>query len=128
MFLGLVMLNNALAPDNNTSSFIFAVLMVFVALWLGLRVARCGVVIEDGGVRVVNPLRTVQMRWSEIARFEFRSYGACAVKRIDGRSMSIVGIQQSAWAARRGTANTQAARQIAELNDLLASHRTVTQG
>ena len=125
MFLGVVMANNAVARSHNTGAFVFAILMVFVALWLGLRVARCGVLVEDGGVRVVNPVSTVRMKWSEIARFEFRTYGSCAIKRVDGRSVSIVGIQQSAWAARRGQTDTQAAEQIAALNALLEAHRNV---
>jgi hypothetical protein len=117
------MMNNAVARTNNTGSFVFAILMIFVALWLGLRVARCEVVVDAGGVRVVVPLRTTRLSWPDISSFEFRAYGSCAIKLLDGRSVSIVGIQQSAGAARRGTPDTQAARQIAQLNALLESHR-----
>jgi hypothetical protein len=118
--------NNALSRSNNAGALVFAILMVLVAMWLGLRVARCGVIVEDDGVRVVNPVRTVRLNWSEISSFEFRAYGSCSIKRVQGPPVAIVGIQQSAWAARRGQTDTQAAKQIAKLNTLLASHRAVT--
>jgi hypothetical protein len=122
------MLNNALASDNNTGSFVFAVLMVLVALWLGIRVARCGVLVDDDGVRIVNPIRTVQLHWSEVSSFEFRAYGSCLVRRVEGPPVGVVGIQQSASSARRKQAGTQAAKQIAALNGLLESHRAAKHG
>jgi hypothetical protein len=94
-----------------------------LAAWSLLRVARCGVYVEDGGVRVLNPLSTVRLRWSEIARFELKPYGACLVKRVQGRSVGIFGIQQTAWAAQRRKADTPEARMIAELNALLDADR-----
>jgi hypothetical protein len=95
-----------------------------LASWSALRVARCGVFVEDGGVRVLNPLSTVRLGWSEIARFELKAYGACTLKRVHGRSVGIFGIQQTAWAAQRGRTDTPEARMIAELNALLDAART----
>jgi hypothetical protein len=94
-----------------------------LAIWSALRVARCGVYVEDGGVRVLNPLSTVRLGWSEIARFELKAYGACTLKRVHGRSVAIFGIQQTAWAAQRGKADTLEARMIVELNALLDAER-----
>jgi hypothetical protein len=96
------------------------------AAWAGIKVPRCGVYIEDDGLRVLNPFSTVSLKWSEIAHFEFRDYGPCAIKRVHGKTVAITGIQQSAWAARRGTANTQTAKLIDELNALLDAQRAVT--
>jgi hypothetical protein len=96
---------------------------VLLAAWGLLRIARCGVFIEDGGVRVLNPLSTVHLQWSEIASFEFSSYGACLIKRVHGRSVGIVGIQQAGWQALTKKTHTDEAKMIAELNALLDSHR-----
>jgi hypothetical protein len=127
IFLVLVLGSALFSPDNNPRSLSIAIFGLVIAAWLGLRVARCGVVVEDGGVRVVNPVSTVQLKWSEIISFEFRVYGSCQIKRVHGRSVSVVGIQQSAWAMRRGQPDTQAARQITELNMLLAAQRADSQ-
>jgi hypothetical protein len=93
------------------------------AVWVGVRVSRCGVFVEQTGVRVLNPLSTVRLDWSEIARFELAAYGACSIKRVSGRSVGIVGIQQTARDARRGKTDTDEAKMINELNALLETHR-----
>jgi hypothetical protein len=82
-----------------------------------------GVFIEEDGVRVLNPLSTTRLQWSEIVRFELSTYGACAIKRVRGSSVGIIGIQQTARDARRGTTDTDEAKMIAELNALLDSKR-----
>jgi hypothetical protein len=114
------------SPRQKTRVLPIEALGLGFAAWAGIKVPRCGVYLEDGGVRVLNPFSTVSLKWSEIARFEFRDYGPCAVKRVHGRTVTITGIQQSAWAARRGIANTQSANLIVELNALLETHRAAT--
>ncbi len=103
--------------------FAYCTVAVLLAAWALFRVARCGVFIEEDGVRVLNPLSTVHLKWSEIAHFEFSSYGACSIKRIHGRSVAIVGIQQAGWQALTNKTNTDEAKMIAELNALLETHR-----
>lgn len=108
--------------DNSVAAAYFAGAAI-LSCWPVLRLSRCGVYIEDEGVRVLNPIRTVRLNWSEIASFEFASYGACSIKRVRGKSIGIFGIQQTAWDARRGKQDTDEAKMISELNALLESHR-----
>ncbi len=123
MFVAL-MVFFALNTVDDPSSCAFAIVGALLGCWPVLRLSRCGVYIEDGGVRVLKPIGSVQLKWSEIASFELSSYGSCLVKRVHGRSVPIFGIQQTAWDARRGKKDTDEARQIAQLNALLGSHRT----
>ncbi len=113
------------AANSLDEPFVFAYWMagVLLAAWGLLRIARCGVFVEENGVRVLNPLSTVHLRWPEIARFEFSSYGSCLIKRVHGRSVAIVGIQQAGWQALTKKTDTDEAKMIAELNALLESHR-----
>jgi hypothetical protein len=110
--------------DNSVAAAYFAGAAI-LSCWPVLRLSRCGVYIEDAGVRVLNPIHTVRLEWSEIAKFEFASYGACSIKRVRGKSIAIFGIQQTAWDARRGKKDTDEAKMIAELNACLESHRAV---
>lgn len=95
------------------------------AVWLGLRASRCGVFVEEGGVRVRNAFSTVHLQWSEIARFELSSYGACTIRRTHGGSVGMFAIQQTARDSRRGKTDTDEARMIAELNALLESRQAI---
>jgi hypothetical protein len=91
--------------------------------WVAVRWPRCGVYVERDGVRVLNPMTSTYVAWGEIERFVAVSYGACTLKRVHGRSVGIFGIQQTAWAARRGKVDTAEAGMIAELNGLLNVER-----
>jgi hypothetical protein len=122
MFVAL-MVFFALNTVDNSIAVTYFVGAAVVGCWPALRISRCGIYIEDDGVRVVNPIRTVHLRRSEIACFELRSYGACSIKLVRGRSVGIYGIQQTAWDARRGKKVTDEAQMISELNALLESHR-----
>jgi hypothetical protein len=122
MFVAL-MVFFALNTVEDPSSCAFAIGGALLGLWPVLRLSRCGVYIEDDGVRVLKPLSSVHLKWSEISSFELSSYGACLIKRIRGRSVPIFGIQQTAWDAQRGKKDTDEAKMIAELNTLLESHR-----
>jgi hypothetical protein len=109
----------ALNTVDDPSSCALAVGGALLGCWPVFRLSRCGVYIEDGGVRVLKPLSSSRLSWSEIAGFELTSYGSCRVKLIHGRSVPIFGIQQTAWDARRGKKDTDEAKQIAQLNALL---------
>jgi hypothetical protein len=113
----------ALNTVDNSVAVAYSVGAALLGCWPILRLSRCGVYIEDEGVRVLNPIHTVHLKWPEIASFEFASYGACSIKRVRGRSIGIFGIQQTAWDARRGKKDTDEAKMIAELNTLLEAHR-----
>jgi hypothetical protein len=92
-------------------------------VWVGLRLAACGVYPEPGGIRVLNPVRTVHLRWDGIASFHRSPYGACLVKRVHGPSVRIFGIQQRAIDAARKKGDTPEATLIDELNALLAQQQ-----
>jgi hypothetical protein len=115
----------ALNTVDNSVAAAYFVGAAILSCWPVLRLSRCGVYIEDQGVRVLNPIHTVHLKWSAIASFEFASYGACSIKRIRGKSIGIFGIQQTAWDARRGKKDTDEAKMIAELNTLLDQHRAL---
>jgi hypothetical protein len=121
--LGAVMAMFGVLAWGNIGAEVICGLGIAFASWVATRWSRCGVYIEDDGVRVLRPLSSVRLKWLEIASFELSSYGPCLIKRTHGRSVSIFGIQQTAWDAQRGKTNTDEARTIAELNALLASHR-----
>jgi hypothetical protein len=122
MFIAL-MVFFALNTVNNAVAATYFVGAALLGCWPVLRISRCGVYVEDDGIRVINPIRTVRLTWSEIACFELRAYGACLIKRVRGTSIGIYGIQQTAWDARRGKKDTDEAKMIAELNTILESHR-----
>ena len=123
MFVALMMFF-ALSTVDDPSSCAFALGGALLGLWPVLRLSRCGVYIEDHGVRVLKPLSSVGLKWSEISSFELSPYGACRIKRNRGTSVPIFGIQQTAWAAQRGKTDTEEAQMIAELNARLETHRT----
>jgi hypothetical protein len=128
VMFGAVMVLFLILAWGDPGVFVICGLGLCFAAWVGIRVSRCGVFVEDDGIRVLNPFSTVNLRWSDIARFELSSYGACLIKLVHGRSVGIVGIQQTARDARRGKKDTDEAKMIAELNALLASHHASALG
>ena len=69
--------------------------IVFLA-WAWLRLARAGVLVEERGIRVVNPLRTHCFAWDEVELFGLgdgtSSRQVAHVKLTDGRTVPIFGI------------------------------------
>lgn len=98
-------------------------LAIVFSVWVATRWSRCGVFVHDDGVRVLNPISSVRLKWAEITSFQLVAYGSCLVKRVHGRPVPIFGIQQTAWDARKGKKDTDEAKMIAELNALLEAHR-----
>ncbi len=81
--------------------------VVALAAFTFLRLARAGAFVDDRGVRIVNPLRTVRLPWEELAGFSLRAHGGFPAlgfaERRDGSRVGIWGIQarSSSPAARR---------------------------
>jgi hypothetical protein len=102
MMFGAVMVLFVILTWGDPGELVICGLGLCFAAWVGIRVSQCGVFIEDDGVRMLNPFSTVHLKWSEIARFELSSYGACLIKLAHGRSVGIVGIQQTPETHARG--------------------------
>ncbi|MCW2984709.1 MAG: hypothetical protein JWR63_2279 [Conexibacter sp.] len=94
-----------------------------VALFFTFRLPRCGVYIEDDGIRILNVFTSTRLRWNEIAGFEVRSYGLARVTRVRGPAVAVFGIQQSALVAWRRLRDTEETRMIDDLNALVESRR-----
>jgi hypothetical protein len=121
--LGAVMTMFGVLAWGDAGAEVICGLAIVFSAWVATRWSRCGVFVEDSGVRVLNPISSVRLRWAEITSFQLASYGSCSVKRVDGEPVPIFGIQQTAWDARRGKTDTEEAKMIAELNALLEAHR-----
>ena len=71
--------------------------VVLLALFTVLRLARAGVFVEEDGVKVLNPLNTVRIPWEEIAGFSLKRSGGFAavgfVDLVDGGRVQAWGIQ-----------------------------------
>lgn len=101
------------------------------ALVIAVRAWQLGVRVSGRGVTVVSWLRSWQVGWSEIQRFETRGgsfYAAVAVLiRHDARTIPIVALSLSRLAAGSPDRVTeQVERPVGELNRLLAQRRCST--
>ncbi len=71
--------------------------VVALAVFTVARLARAGVFVEEGGVKVLNPLRTVRVPWEEVAGFSLKPSGGFAavgfVDLVDGGRVQAWGIQ-----------------------------------
>jgi hypothetical protein len=83
------------------------------------RFALSRVIASDDGVRVVNVLQAVDLRWEEIDTFELAATGPCQIRLKDGATVAMTGIQQKNISGMLGTQNTPERRMIDELNALL---------
>ncbi|MET0603658.1 MAG: hypothetical protein ABW167_16865 [Baekduia sp.] len=121
--LGAVMTMFGFLAWGDAGAEVICGLAIVFSAWVATRWSRCGVFVEDGGVRVLNPMSSVRLKWAEITSFQLVSYGSCVVHRAHGQPVRIFGIQQTAWDARKGKKDTDEAKMIAELNALLEAHR-----
>jgi hypothetical protein len=96
--------------------------VAFVAAVGLARFARCGVRVSAGGVRVTNMLSTTDLEWGQIREFKLSPVGACLIGLKDGRSVGIIGIEQTNWAWLTKRRDTSERHMIAELNELLREH------
>lgn len=85
-------------------------LAIVFSAWVATRWSRCGVLVEGGGVRVLNPMSSVRLTWPEIASFQLSSYGPCSVQPVRGKAVKLFGIQQTAWDARKGKTDADEAK------------------
>jgi hypothetical protein len=102
-----------------------AAVVIAISAFCYLRLARAGVHVEEDGIRVVNPFRTVRVPWEHLVRFVSRPHkGFPALgfaQRIDGTEVELWGIQA------RGTgvpAKRVVGDLVESLNEELASART----
>lgn len=71
--------------------------MLAPVIWLVHRLGSVVVVAGPHGLRVRNVFNTRQIPWVEIREAEFRSYGPCCLRLLDGRSIGLFALQQSNW-------------------------------
>jgi PH (Pleckstrin Homology) domain-containing protein len=100
------------------------IVIVAMALFVYLRLARAGAYVEDGGIRIVNPGRTIHLPWERIDRFSLRAYkGFPALgfaDLVDGERVEIWGIQ----ARKRGETHRVTPQQAIDgLNERLDAER-----
>ena len=115
--LGVGTLSAALSERSWVERSIMATLGVscFVA---SLRLARCGVWVDEKGIRILNPLSTTHVSWSSVKGFSLKPYRAVFktgyVDLTDGTAIHIWGIQPPNEMTR--PRNRSAQRLIEELN------------
>jgi hypothetical protein len=103
--------------------YLVAPIVIALAIW-GFRAARSGVLVDDRGVVVRNPFRSVTLAWSDIVEFRMawsgiRTYGAQVVLR-DGSRVKAFGIQGPNPRIRPKSKDAE--RIVAELNEELRAH------
>lgn len=98
--------------------------VVLLSAFCLLRLARAGVYADSEKVRILNPLKTVELPWERVVRFSLRpSKGFPAVgwaELVDGEPVQIWGIQARSSAP----AATRIPRELVEaLNERLAQEK-----
>jgi hypothetical protein len=101
--------------------YVLAVIALAAAIG-GLRFSRCALHVTGDGVHVVNMLQSVDVRWEEIKAFDLSRIGACSIELLNGRWVSITGIQQQNIAGFLNWQGTRERGMIDELNALLHEH------
>jgi hypothetical protein len=86
-----------LPAAHRHGKYVIAGVAFLVALSVA-RVARSGVYVSAGGVRVRNVLSTTDLAWEQIREFKLSPVGACLIGLKDGTWVSIIGIEQTNWA------------------------------
>jgi hypothetical protein len=113
--------------QGTTNSLVFLIAIVPITWFFVIRLPRTGAYVESDGLRIVNPLRTLNIDWAEIVSFELgwsSQYGIRGVGLVNlagGRVVPIFGIQKPNPIFR--PKNSSAQDLIAELNDVLAEVR-----
>ena len=96
-----------------------AVVIVGLSAFVYFRLARAGVYTDDDGIRVVNPLHTVEVPWPHLIRFTARPNGGFPLigfaERVDGTEVQLWGVQAR-------SSNAGAKRVVNELIDQLNAH------
>jgi hypothetical protein len=72
-------------------------IVIALAAFVLLRLARAGAFVTDAGIIVVNPLRTVRVPWEDVAGFSLKRSGGFPavgfVDLVDGSRVQVWGIQ-----------------------------------
>ena len=116
---------SATRPDGSVGSRVAAaVVVVAMSGFVYFRLARAGVYAGDDGIRVVNPLETVEVPWPHLVRFTARPQGGFPLmgfaQRVDGTEVKLWGVQarSSGAGAKRVVEDV-----IEQLNEHLAQVR-----
>jgi hypothetical protein len=117
-FLGLF----ALALLGNGGGRPVAVVGAIVLLWLTIRMVGLGVHVSDGGIKVVNYVRSTQIAWADVSGFDVRRYSSWrfvghVIRQSDGRAIPIL--------AMAGQGRERVQEPIDELTRLLGQQRLV---
>jgi Bacterial PH domain len=115
-FLGLF----ALALLGNGGGRPVAAVFAIVLLWLTIRMIGLGVHVSDGGIKVVNYVRSTQIAWADVAGFDVRRYSSWrfvghVVRQSGGRAIPILAIA--------GQGRERVQQPIDELTQLLGRQR-----
>jgi hypothetical protein len=98
--------------------------IVAMSTFVYLRLARAGVYAGEEGIRVVNPLRTVEVPWPHLIRFTARPHRGFPLigfaQRVDGTEVELWGVQ-----ARSGSSGAKRVVEdvVKQLNEHLAQVR-----
>ncbi len=78
-------------------SSIFTIVFLAPIGWLEYRLTSTVLIAAPGGVTVRNVFSTHHVEWHEVREAEFRTYGPCRLRLLDGRSLGLFALQQSNW-------------------------------
>lgn len=92
--------------------------------FVAYRFFMAGAYDTDDGLRVVNPFRSVTVRWGDIEYFSLASYGrwsaVALIQLRNGKRIPILGIRASSW---RAGARAKVERSIRELDRIRAARQ-----
>jgi hypothetical protein len=121
-FVALIGLTQIGRPASKGGGAGVAVVAFVIAAALIVLAARVAVVTSDRGVRVRNPVRTIDIPWSDVVRFRLGQHKllsqVCLVDLVDGGSQYAFGIQVA-----RASGGTKERRMIELLNEMVAAKR-----
>jgi hypothetical protein len=121
----------ALALSANSRGRPVYVVGAVLLLWLTMRMIRLGVHVSDGGVNVVNYVRSTRIAWADVAGFDVRPYSywrfvGHVVRRSDGRAIPILAMAGTGvlrGETEKGRERVQ--KPVDELNRLLAQQARI---
>lgn len=94
-------------------------------IWLVHRLWSVVVTAEPACLRVRNVFQTREIPWTEIREVEFRSYGPCELRLLDGSSLGLFALQQANWRNMTSRPRRSLVAAIQYLNERAAAERAV---
>ena len=123
--LGGILISATRPEEDFVTRWAPAVVILALSAFVYLRLARAGVYTDDDGIRVVNPLATIEVPWPHLIRFTARPNGGFPLvgfaQRVDGTEVQLWGVQ-----ARSSSAGSKKVVDdlVDELNEHLAQVRS----